>query len=218
MSKIGEGMVEDYEGLFQAAAFGMAGGGNMRVAVDLLRTENGRKQRQREFRGGKPTGSESLGVGYRRCDRYSKIRHGGQTWSLVDPSLAVEDNGAWKTGSASSSAIPVLQGAGVIDRIFFVNEELGFLCGYSGAEVNTARICRTRDGGKTADVQRLPLPASDADISARVLIPYHRDRTIYLPVRINSEPSGTKILVFSSSDLGDTWVYEEAMGDSADAV
>ena len=147
-----------------------------------------------------------------------KTTDGVQNWNFVDPGLAVEDNGAWKIASDSASAIPILQGAGVIDRIFFVDEELGFLCGYSGAEVNTARIFRTRDGGKTADVQLLPLPASGVDMSARVLLPYLRDGTIYLPVRINSEPSVTQVIFFSSFDLGDTWVYEETMRCSSDVI
>ncbi len=139
---------------------------------------------------------------------------GGQSWRFVDPGLLTEDNGGWKTDSCPT-AIPVLQGTGVIDRLFFVDEELGFLCGYTSTEANTARIIRTRDGGKTGDVRALPLPASGSDQWAGVLTPYLQNGTIYLPVKISDGQTPSRILFFSSADLGETWVYEEAMNRSA---
>ena len=77
---------------------------------------------------------------------------------------------------------------------------------------------RTTDGGKTGDVRTLPLPAGDFDQWAGVLTPYLQNGTIYLPVKISDGQTPFKILFFSSADQRETWVYEEAMNRSADAL
>ena len=75
-----------------------------------------------------------------------------------------------------------------------------------------------RGGGKTGGVRTLPLPASASDQWAGVLTPYLQNGTIYLPVKISDGQTPSRILFFSSADLGETWVYEEAMNRSADTL
>jgi hypothetical protein len=141
-----------------------------------------------------------------------KTIDGGKTWNFVDPGLKVDSIGSWEYDIHNPPPyIITFSFNEIINKISFINNSIGFLCGSSGAGGYVAWIGRTADGGMTYTTYQLQLPPTNQYGSATMFAPYLISGKLYLPIRIDGDYVPSKIIYFTSSDEGKSWSYDQLM-------